>query len=243
MASYKTKDHTMKSKLFFILFFTSITSFAAETLVDYYQGPTTCDWALEVKTLNDANVFAIFSYTKNGETVKYVGYFNPSDSRGARIIVALTDNSMESVINRPFTYIEKMGLQLAAGFVSDMYDKLFGISQIYVAGNNSHEFNKATGKTTLGKANEPNMLHAHIIARGNPNLPIGDSELSGPEAGFTFDMRGQTPTEKGNERKEKWNGNKMDSMKSLVQKEIGKMIDTNQTWELSIETAVDSNKL
>jgi hypothetical protein len=229
----------MKNKLFFILAMARLNSFAVNVdwrdQVEYYQGKTTCAWALEVKTLSDTNVFAAFTY--NG--LKYMAYFNPSDSRCVRSIVTLVDAPMTSVINRPFTEEEEMGLSLATGFVLSIYRKIFGLSQLYIAGNNSHDFNKASGKTMLGKPNEPNMLHAHIIARGNPDLVIGDGVLAGPPPGYMFDMRGQTIGEKGNEKKEKWSSLKMRDIKTRVQQEIQTRIEEGRTWGIDIEMAQD----
>lgn len=117
-----------------------------------------------------------------------------------------------------------------------IYEEKFGIAQLVIAGNNAHKFNDETGKTIIGRADEPNMLHAHIWARSNPSLPIADGVLGGPKPGLVFDMRGQTKDEEGNHQKTQWTDKRIGEAIRWLKSELMKKTAGGDTWALKITT-------
>ena len=223
-----------RTSLLFAVSFVSAYLFSAD--FEYYDGPTTAEWALKKISLADAKVFAKFLYEKDGKSHKYYGYLNPTDSRGLRSIVCLNEDKVLSAYNRSYTSGEQTGLLLAAGLIRQIYEEKFGIAQLTMAGNNAHKFNNETGKTIIGRADEPHMLHIHIWARSDPSLPVADGVIGGPKPGLVFDMRGQTKGEEGNHQKTPWSEKKMTETISWLKKELTKRTASGDTFGLKIAT-------
>ena len=68
--------------------------------------------------------------------------------------------------------------------------------------------NLAVGTMVIGTEDEPGMLHAHLIGRGNPEHAFaGNLPLGGPKPGEIFNMRGdETEKDLGNRKKTPWWG-------------------------------------
>ncbi|EFC39373.1 predicted protein [Naegleria gruberi] len=173
-------------------------------------------WVQQVYSANDPRLIAIAFYkppssskpslssdsnsNHHHQTVsEYYIYLNPTDKRGYRCIVRLVNSSdMASTFNREYTRSERVGLGILLQFMSDCYSKVMPISQISIAGNNSHQFNESLGETILGREEEPSFLHGHVYGRGNPEeCYLANVKLDGPVPGVLFDMMGKSK-EKGN---------------------------------------------
>ncbi|MCI5052103.1 MAG: hypothetical protein MRY21_03075 [Simkaniaceae bacterium] len=189
----------------------------------YYDGEYSSDhWAMEVKTWEEHPGLIAKAKYENSE---YTFYLNPTDKRGYRSIVTLTDSCHPgSVFNRDYTPEERIGLGLFIQLVADVYSQIVPIAQTAVAGNNSHSFNMETGITYIGSSHEPSMLHGHVIGRGNPECAyIGEVKLDGPVPGQLFDMRAKTPEIKGNDRKVKWAKGEMQAVAARIGSELEKL--------------------
>ena len=177
-------------------------------------------WAMQSCKLTDPKVIAIASFqpTTPPSNIQYAIYLNPIDKRGYRCIVRLINNdNMSSTFNRDYSSHERIGLSLLLQLTSEAYNNMVPISQIAIAGNNSHEFHLETGVVQLGKVEEPSFLHGHVFGRGNPNHCYVDGvKLDGPNPGLLFDMLAKTCNEEGNECKVDW---KMDGdMERVVER-------------------------
>lgn len=175
----------------------------AHSDVSYYKGTYQHDhWAMLPLLLVNEHVVALASY-KNSQ---YAILLNPTDKRGYRCIIRLIDNNdMSTVLNREYTSEETMGLLLITQLIVEVYNKIVPIVQVSIAGNNAHSFDKETGIISLGKPEEPSILHSHVYGRGNPQKQyIDDVALDGPAPSIIFDMMGKTPNIPGNEMKIPW---------------------------------------
>lgn len=146
-------------------------------------------WALRPLTSSDPH-FVMTAVVNKKHTVQVA--VNPTDSRGYRTIVALTDLSCpRAVLNRPFTLSEQTAVLQMLGVVSHCFSLTTGlVAQIEVAGNNAHSIDAETGLVSIGVGDEPSALHGHVICRGDPHHNyIGDLSLGGPPAGELFNMR------------------------------------------------------
>lgn len=185
----------------------------------YYKGNYPPDhWALQPYELTDANVIALIYY----QDCQYAVYVNPTDKRGYRCIIRFINNEdMESTINRDYTPRERVGLGLITQFIADVYCDIVPISQISVAGNNSHSFDQRTRITWLGKREEPSFLHSHVYGRGDPEYNyIDDVKLDGPVPGLNFDMMAKTVNEPGNNFKVKWGPGEMEKVVTRIKEKI-----------------------
>lgn len=134
-------------------------------------------WSLKVD-----EEYVIRYVTENN--YNFVIMCNPTDCRGYRILVKYLDTNF----NRKYTNEERKALLNVTSNVCTILERFDLITQIEVAGNNSHYFKD--GITYVGTEKEPCMLHSHIICRGNPNHNyIGNVSLRGPEPGHLFNMR------------------------------------------------------
>lgn len=173
-------------------------------------------WALQFPKPTDENFIVILKLDNVLINIK----LNSSDARGYRTIVTIVAEDMASTLNRAYTNKEKRALQTVLGLVSEAYENAgCPIVQQQVAGNNSQSLTK-DGKIQIGNAREPNMLHGHIIIRGNPkNAYIGNVILNGPEPNILFNMRGDG-TEEGNKSKIKWNPGEMNTIATTILEQI-----------------------
>jgi broad specificity phosphatase PhoE len=163
-------------------------------------------WIMEQKT---PKVDGFVGYTfMNGH--HYCIYLN-QDARGYRTIVSLYDeDDIHNVLNRDYSLEERDGLLLVSSRVMAAYDQLGCVSQLQVAGNNSHSFDSSSGVIFAGSQKEPSMLHAHIICRGDPEYEYIDTvKLRGPIPGELFDMR---------HGKVKWENNEMNIVANILKR-------------------------
>ena len=122
----------------------------------------------------------------------FIVKLNPTDSRGYRTIVSYigndADQNIENTFNRKYTHEERVALLVVTSKICTCYEYFDLITQIEVAGNNSHQF--INSNTIVGTKKEPSILHSHIICRGNPEYNyIGNVKLGGPIPGELFNMR------------------------------------------------------
>jgi hypothetical protein len=149
-------------------------------------------WAMKKFDLSDQtnnNLVAIFG--KSGKMDKgFAFYLNPTDRRGYRSLVRFFDNdSMASTFNRNFSFEEQLVLVNCLQIVSHVYQQIVPISQVCILGNNSHSFEPNDRKVIIGTDKEPNILHGHIIGRGDPDYDyIKGIALYGPVPGESFDL-------------------------------------------------------
>src|ERR1700722_4901539 len=164
-------------------------------------------WAVQPYKFEEPKVIGL-AYYKGSE---YAMYINPTDKRGYRCIIRFINNEdMRSTINRDYAPQEQRGLLLVVELVENVFRQFVPIVQTFKAGNNSHKFDLATRITHIGKPEEPNFLHAHIIGRGDPETEyIAGIKLDGQIPGLNFDMMGKTIGEPGNDKKVKWNDDDM----------------------------------
>lgn len=199
--------------------------------MQYYQNTCLPDhWALQPYHLDDPKVVGL-AYYKGSE---YAIYINPTDKRGYRCIVRLISNmDMKSTINRGYTHEEHHGLSLVVGLVENAYRNIVPIVQTFKAGNNAHEFDLKTRTIRIGKAEEPSILHAHVIGRGDPEAEyIEGVRLDGPNPGLNFDMMGKTMNEPGNDKKVPWD---KEEMARVVRSLKSKLINDKHELEVRVE--------
>jgi len=192
-------------------------------------------WALQPCLLDDPKVIALAFFKE----FAYGIYLNPMDKRGYRAIVRLIKNDhMESTLNRSYTSQERIGLGLTMQLVAHVYNLIVPISQISVAGNNSHNFDKKTGQTFIGKCDEPSFLHGHIYGRGNPQRRyIDDVKLDGPVPGLYFDMMAKNTDQNGDKVKVTWAKGEMEKVVKRLRSEIEKIKKDYVDQGLTIITA------
>ena len=189
-------------------------------------------WALQFPKPTDENFIALL---KMNDVLMHVK-LNPTDARGYRTIVTIVAEDMTSTLNRVYSSKEKCALQLSLGLVSEAYEKAgCPIVQQQIAGNNSQSLT-GDGIVQIGNEKEPNMLHGHIIVRGNPKKAyINDVVLKGPEPKELFNMRGDG-LEEGNKSKIKWGEGEMNIVASIILEQI-KLLIKNYNMELVTERA------
>lgn len=177
-------------------------------------------WAMQSYTLNDPKVVCLAHY-KNSE---YAVIKNPTDQRGYRAIALLIDNmDRKSTFNREYTILERRGLSFVEEMISRAYRHLYPncIIQTFEAGNIAHRFDVETRTLYIGSAEEPSLLHKHIIVRGDPEEEyIQDVQLGGPTPGLIFDMMGKTKEVPGNDKKIKWQPDQLQKAALLLRNEI-----------------------
>lgn len=155
--------------------------------VTYYEGSYDAShWARCLFSLDDP--FSIFH--SQYLTHSYEAYLNPTDRRGYRGIVRLVHKAdNQSTLNRPYTTTERIGLSLSLLLLSDALNQITPISQTLVLGNNSHAFSPETRLITFGNADEPSILHGHVIGRGDPEAEyVPGVPLGGEEPGKVFQL-------------------------------------------------------
>ena len=200
----------------------------------YYTGSYAQNhWALQPARLEDPNTIALARYGGS----QYGVYLNPTDKRGYRCIVCLMDeNNMAGTLNRDYTSEERIGLALTVQLVVDVFSRILPVVQTAVAGNNTHSFDAETGTTKLGHKGEPNMLHAHIFARGNPaGEYVPGVALNGPAPGEIFDMRGKTLDVPGNEGKVRWGAGEMEKVTACLKDGIEVFAQTYSKLGVSVQ--------
>jgi len=141
-------------------------------------------------SLNSNEQFVIKYEREN--IYRFVIMLNPTDCRGYRLIVKYIcnnyDTNIKNTFNRKYTHEERTALLIVTSKFCTIIETFDLLTQIEVAGNNSHYFKD--GITYIGTEKEPSMLHSHIICRGDPNHNyIGSVKLRGPEPGQLFNMR------------------------------------------------------
>lgn len=211
----------------------SAMTYGAEKI--YYNGIYLSNhWAMNPTTPDSLNFIAKATY-KDSE---YAIYLNPTDSRGYRSIVALTDlKNPSTTFNRDYSLDEKIGLNLLISLVAHVYSRFELEAQTSVAGNNAHSLDPETGIFQVGSAKEPSMLHGHIYGRGNPyGEYIEDVKLGGPVPGEIFDMRGATPYVPGNEAKTQWQAGEMQKVIARLKAEIEEVKALFEALGITIET-------
>jgi len=131
-------------------------------------------------------------YLNNGTYM--VLYSNPSDRNGYRSILKLFNddqNELEKLWNRPISHNEYCALFSVTPGICDAYRKLNLFPQVFMLGNNSHQF--IENNMVLGTDNEPAFAHLHFYARGNPDhCYIEDIPLCGNKPGDDVNMRVKT---------------------------------------------------
>lgn len=181
-------------------------------------------WAYTKPTPDQDDFVCIFMVKNNQFLVK----INRTDARGYRTLVILIDDNMENTFNRVYTFQEMNGLLNVASIVSYAYSSLGLITQVEMAGNTTQKM--IDHKLSLGTNEEPSMLHAHVICRGDPDKNYIDNiPLLGPEPGIQFNMHG-IGKEQGNNTRVKWRS--ADDMKTVAKtlyKLICEVLDSEKT--------------
>ncbi len=206
----------------------------------YYSTPYAPDhWALQTHTLDDPKMVAL-AYFKGSE---YAVYMNPTDQRGYRSIVMLINNAdMKSTFNRDYTHKERIGLGILTELVADAYTQIVPISQTALMGNNSQEFDRATGAICLGTEIEPSLLHVHVMGRGNPSVAYVDGiPLDGPEPGIAFLFKSSNPDVPGNNKNVPWKEGDMEKVVARLRVEIKKISADYTEQGLSIVTTLQGS--
>ena len=191
-------------------------------------------WALHYLTSKDKVFVAHFQHQEMEAVLK----LNATDSRGYRGIITMVSQDMTTTLNRPSTLREKLFIQKVAALVLQAYEGLGLLAQMEIAGNNSHEFDSATGVTHVGTKKEPTMLHVHLIGRGDPTYEfVRGVPLRGPCPGQLFNMRGDG-SDDGNKTKTKWSLGEVDEMflvKSALKAQLEQVCQTEEFTTLGIE--------
>lgn len=194
-------------------------------------------WALQPFSLKDPHVIAMCTFQTNEKTLNYAVYANPTDRRGYRSIVRYIDpNNMRSTLNRAYSAEENCGIGVLSQLVAASYNLLVPATQIFFAGNNSHLLTSEK-VAQIGKPDEPNFLHAHIIGRGDPNAEYIDGiKLGGPAFGTNFDMMGKTSNEPGNDKKIKWSDNELSKVVAYLKTAIDEAKEPYENFGLKVMT-------
>jgi len=109
-----------------------------------------------------------------------IHYLNPSDRNGYRSILKFFNDDqskLEKLWNRQASIEEYNALYSVIPEICMSYVKLGLFPQVFMLGNNSHNFFE--GKMILGCDNEPCFAHVHIYGRGDPTyqyvhgIPLG----------------------------------------------------------------------
>ena len=203
-----------------VLLLSSINVGYANVLSTYYKGDYPHDhWALQPYSLASPKVVAL-AYFHDSE---YAIFMNPTDERGYRSIVMLINNKdMHTTFNRDYTSEERIGLGLLTELLAEAYSNITPISQTALMGNNCHHFD--SGSTYLGTAEEPCMLHAHIMGRGNPDVEYVEGvSLHGPVPGVDFLFKSYDPNVPGNDKSVVWKDGEMQKVVLRLRVEIDKI--------------------
>ncbi|KAF0973389.1 hypothetical protein FDP41_008093 [Naegleria fowleri] len=191
-------------------------------------------WVMQPFTLSDPKVICLIKFKSKCE---YVVHLNPTDRRGYRSIVRFINNQdMASTFNRDYTTTERIGLALSLQFIAEAYSKICPISQIAVAGNNSHHVDLENHLVLMGHEDEPSFLHGHVWARGFPNEQyVQDVELGGPMPGEIFDMRATAKEVRGNECMILWKEQEMANVVKRVKLELSQIRQEYEEQGLNIQ--------
>ncbi|KAG2379157.1 hypothetical protein C9374_007795 [Naegleria lovaniensis] len=131
---------------------------------------------------------------------------------------------MASTFNRDYTTSERIGLALSLQFTAEAYSRICPISQLAVAGNNSHQVDLQNHLVLMGHEEEPSFLHGHVWGRGIPNEQyVENVELGGPMPGEIFDMRATTKGVSGNESMILWKEHEMENVVKRVKLEMSQI--------------------
>ena len=116
---------------------------------------------------------------------------NPTDQRGYRCIVTVTDpQNPRLAFNRVPSPSEQAALSAGLGFMCMLFNSLGLVGQAVIAGNNSHTSLDKGQRMLAGTQKEMSMIHGHVIARG----PLGSEAIpgvpwQGPFPGMEFSLR------------------------------------------------------
>ena len=156
---------------------------------------------------------------------------NPTDSRGYRTIVGLTNSQMSSTLNRKYTSMERLAVHSVTSLMEVIYERIGLIAQSEVAGNNCQDICPSSGDVIVGYS-EPSCLHAHLIGRGQLGREyISGNPLTGPRVGEMFNMRGDDKAPlgiPGNMCKEQWMD--MKSAREVFRSEIIKLMNSEPIY-------------
>lgn len=150
---------------------------------------------------------------------------NPTDCRGYRTIITYVGNNLNHQItdtfNRRFTNEERTALLAVTSKICTCFEEFELITQIEVAGNNSHTF--SNGILYAGTEKEPSLLHSHIICRGDPlHMYIGLVPLRGAMPGELFNMR---------EGKIKWSGDEPEQIVNVLNNTYDLLFSNNEEFD------------
>ena len=169
-------------------------------------------WAMNFPKKGDNNFVARFRVGESRVSVT----MNCTDCRGYRTLVAIVDPDMSKVVNRVYTFSERMALQQVLAIVAQAYEGLGLISQVKVAGNNAHVFDESRCEIVLGTPVEPLFLHGHVIGRGDPSHEyVAGVPLKGPAPGEIFNMR---------DGKETWNAADRETIAQALADQIRRVV-------------------
>lgn len=122
---------------------------------------------------------------------------NPTDVRGHRLLVTVTDDvDPRRTFNRPASPEEDAALFAALGLMRHCFQRLGLFGQAVVAGNNAHDAVTREGSSAtvmvVGKPHEMNLIHGHVLARGPPLCEplVSGVPLRSPTPGEEFSLRG-----------------------------------------------------
>ncbi|MDI9817999.1 MULTISPECIES: hypothetical protein [unclassified Legionella] len=205
----------------------------------YYQGDYPADhWALQPYSVNDPKVIALASF----HNAQYAVFLNPTDERGYRSIVMLVDNNdMHQVMNRDYISEERLGLGMLVQLMAEAYGHITPVSQTALMGNNCQQFDPDTGITYLGTAEEPCLLHAHVMGRGNPKYDYVEGvTLNGPIPGIAFLFKSKDPDVPGNDKSVAWKEGEMKKVAQRLRQEINKIKEPYATQGLIMSTVPDA---
>lgn len=137
------------------------------------------------------------AFVKFRNKYNYVMKLNPSDCRGYRSLMCFIGDDttdIQHAFNREYTVAEQRGLSDVTIIMTEVYKKLgLAIVQTIQAGNNAHSL-LPSGVVQIGSEAEPNLLHTHMWARGNPEQEyILGIPLRGPNPGNVFEMKAKNP--------------------------------------------------
>ncbi len=197
----------------------------------YYPHPYPANhYALKTPSLGDP--FCISILDVSGIRISVL--FNPTDSRGYRLLLALVAEDMKTTFNRPFTDEEEGALHTAMSFMGSVYSGLGMTVTTATAGNNTQSLTP-NGTIMMGNEHEPSLLHGHIMGRGDPNrCYLASVPLRGPAAGIEFNMRGQSQ-EPGNDKKIKWDPDELKQAKEAVLEAIVQKLEQSSYYHQHIQ--------
>eukprot|EP00613_Pedinella_sp_CCMP2098_P025059 CAMPEP_0171707352 /NCGR_PEP_ID=MMETSP0991-20121206/14321_1 /TAXON_ID=483369 /ORGANISM="non described non described, Strain CCMP2098" /LENGTH=898 /DNA_ID=CAMNT_0012297231 /DNA_START=1140 /DNA_END=3836 /DNA_ORIENTATION=+ len=132
-----------------------------------------------------------------------IACMNPSDSRGHRVLVTLTDVvDPRRTFNRASTLAEEAALGAGLALMRQVFAQCGLYAQSFIAGNNALSASPSTSSITDGgrlgvmligaDPQEPHLIHGHVVARGPPGCCAlaGDVPLRAPPPGIEFALKG-----------------------------------------------------